>query len=173
MVCIALSPLDSYSHQRRLLQSNLALVGLGIAAVGFAGRYIMRQAPGMAQKLAEAVKTLPTSESFATSKYYKGGFDPKMNKREAALILGVSPTASKTKVRLKNSMDVMPAGAHIFLAFKYFRSRMPTRRLCWQTIQIAAAHPILRQRSMRQKTSWTVASECHGTGFWVFVCWCK
>ena len=42
----------------------------------------------------EAMKTMPTmpkldSESWANSKYYKGGFDPKMNKREAALILGI------------------------------------------------------------------------------------
>lgn len=29
------------------------------------------------------------AESVATSKYYKGGFDPKMNRREAALILGM------------------------------------------------------------------------------------
>ena len=29
------------------------------------------------------------SESWANSKYHKGGFDPKMNKREAALILGI------------------------------------------------------------------------------------
>lgn len=27
------------------------------------------------------------------------GFDPKMNKREASLILGVSPSASKTKIK--------------------------------------------------------------------------
>ncbi len=48
----------------------------------------------MAQKMEEAMKTMPTmpkldSESWANSKYYKGGFDPKMNKREAALILGM------------------------------------------------------------------------------------
>jgi hypothetical protein len=45
----------------------------------------------MAQKMEEAVKTMPKladSQSWANSKYYKGGFDPKMNKREAALILG-------------------------------------------------------------------------------------
>lgn len=49
----------------------------------------------------EAFKNLPKfdAESLANSKYYRGGFDPKMNKREAALILGVSPTASKIKVR--------------------------------------------------------------------------
>lgn len=52
----------------------------------------------MSQKFTEAMKSFPTAESLATSKYYRGGFDAKMNKREAALILGVSPTAPKTKV---------------------------------------------------------------------------
>lgn len=79
-------------------QSNVILAGLGLAAVGFAGRYIMRRAPQMSQKLNEAMKAFPTAESLATSKYYRGGFEAKMNKREAALILGVSPTAPKTKV---------------------------------------------------------------------------
>lgn len=38
----------------------------------------------------EALKNLPKfdAESMANAKYYKGGFDPKMNRREAALILG-------------------------------------------------------------------------------------
>lgn len=55
----------------------------------------------MSQKMAEAMKNLPKldAESLANSKYYKGGFDPKMNKREASLILGVSPSASKTKIK--------------------------------------------------------------------------
>lgn len=61
----------------------------------------MKQVPNMASKMTEALKTLPKfdAESLASSKYYKGGFDPKMNKREASLILGVSPTASKLKVK--------------------------------------------------------------------------
>lgn len=79
------------------LQSSLVLAGVGLAVVGFAGRYLLRQAPGMSQKLSEAMKSFP-AESLATSKYYKGGFDLKMSKREAALILGISPTSSKTKV---------------------------------------------------------------------------
>lgn len=74
------------------------MAGLGLAAVGFTGRYLLRRAPQMSEKFAEAVKSFPTAESFATSKYYRGGFDAKMNKREAALILGVSPTAPKIKV---------------------------------------------------------------------------
>lgn len=71
-----------------------------MAAIGFAGRYILRQMPNASTKFAEAMKNLPKfdTESLANSKYYKGGFEPKMSKREAALILGVSPTANKSKV---------------------------------------------------------------------------
>jgi DnaJ homolog subfamily C member 19 len=79
----------------------LILAGLTAAAVGFGGRYILRQVPNASAKMAEAMKNLPKfdAESMANSKYYRGGFEPKMSKREAALILGISPTASKTKVK--------------------------------------------------------------------------
>lgn len=83
-----------------LQASSVILAGLGMAAVGFAGRYLLRQMPNASTRFAEAVKNLPKfdTESLANSKYYKGGFEPKMTKREASLILGVSPTASKAKV---------------------------------------------------------------------------
>lgn len=73
-----------------------------MAAIGFAGRYILKQIPNASTKFTEAIKNLPKfdAESLANSKYYKGGFEPKMTKREASLILGVSPTASKAKVCL-------------------------------------------------------------------------
>lgn len=88
--------------------SSLVVAGLGLAAVGFAGRHLMRTMPNMAQKMTEAMKSLPKfdAESLATSKYYKGGFDPKMNKREAALILGISPMASKQKVNFFNNLFI-------------------------------------------------------------------
>lgn len=77
------------------------MAGLTAAAVGFGGRYLMRQMPNAGAKMAEAMKNMPKfdSESLANSKYYRGGFESKMSKREAALILGVSPTASKQKVK--------------------------------------------------------------------------
>jgi len=61
----------------------------------------MRQLPNVAKTMNEAMKNLPKfdAESMANSKYYKGGFDSKMNRREAALILGISPTANKSKVK--------------------------------------------------------------------------
>ena len=94
----------------------MVLAGLGLAAVGFAGRYALKQMPQMTQKVAEAMKSLPKfdAESLATSKYYKGGFDPKMNKREASLILGVSPTASKIKVRHYYLLFVSVSYKHTF-----------------------------------------------------------
>ncbi|XP_058802814.1 mitochondrial import inner membrane translocase subunit TIM14 [Phymastichus coffea] len=81
--------------------ASMVLAGLGLAAVGFAGRYVLKQMPILSQKMAEAVKNMPKldTQSLANSKYYKGGFEQKMSRREAALILGCSPTASKAKVK--------------------------------------------------------------------------
>lgn len=81
--------------------AGLIVTGLGLAAVGFAGRYIVRQMPQVTRTVNEAIKNLPKfdADSVANSKYYKGGFDAKMNRREAALILGISPSANKTKVK--------------------------------------------------------------------------
>ena len=53
--------------------------------------------PQMATKMSEVMKTLPINEN---SRYYKGGFEQKMTRREASLILGVSPTASKAKIKV-------------------------------------------------------------------------
>ncbi|KRF85194.1 mitochondrial import inner membrane translocase subunit TIM14 isoform X1 [Drosophila virilis] len=88
-------------HQLHKMTSSIILAGLGVAAVGFAGKHLLRRMPQMTSKFNEALKNLPKfdAESMANAKYYKGGFDPKMNKREAALILGVSPSASKLKVK--------------------------------------------------------------------------
>ncbi|KDR14095.1 mitochondrial import inner membrane translocase subunit TIM14 [Zootermopsis nevadensis] len=83
------------------MASSVILAGLGLAAMGFAGRYIIRAVPGMSQKMSDTMKAFPKIDpsSFANNKYYKGGFEPKMTRREASLILGISPTASKMKVK--------------------------------------------------------------------------
>nr|SVE76182.1 EOG090X0MNL [Daphnia hispanica] len=80
--------------------SSAIVVGLGLAALGFAGRTILRSAPTMTTKFNEILKQFPMdSESLLGSRYYKGGFDAKMSKREASLILGISPTANKIRVK--------------------------------------------------------------------------
>ncbi|KAK0180015.1 hypothetical protein PV327_005701 [Microctonus hyperodae] len=83
------------------MATTAILAGMGIAAIGFGGKYIMRSMPTLSKKMSEAFKTLPKldSQSLANSKYYRGGFDPTMTKREASLILGLSPTANKAKIK--------------------------------------------------------------------------
>ncbi|XP_074658134.1 mitochondrial import inner membrane translocase subunit TIM14-like [Tubulanus polymorphus] len=75
------------------MASGLILAGLGLAAVGFAGRYAFRYS----RNLQEVIKQQIVLS--APSKYYKGGFEPKMSRREAGLILGVSPNVNKSKLK--------------------------------------------------------------------------
>ncbi|XP_072370347.1 dnaJ homolog subfamily C member 15 isoform X2 [Scyliorhinus torazame] len=67
---------------------TLIAVGLSVAAAAFAGRHAFR--------LWKPVQQMIVETSF--SAYYKGGFEAKMSKREASLVLGVSPSASRTKI---------------------------------------------------------------------------
>ncbi|CAG2113631.1 unnamed protein product [Medioppia subpectinata] len=76
--------------------SSVVTAGLALAVIGFGGRAILRRSKGLGDMLS---KSLPTSGSLANSKYYRGGFDPKMNRREAGLVLGISPSANKVKVK--------------------------------------------------------------------------
>uniref|UniRef100_W5MER0 DnaJ (Hsp40) homolog, subfamily C, member 15 n=2 Tax=Lepisosteus oculatus TaxID=7918 RepID=W5MER0_LEPOC len=76
--------------------ATLITVGLGVAAAAFAGRYTFHLWKPLGQVITETAKKMPAS-SF--SSYYKGGFEQKMTRREASLILGVSPTSNKTKIR--------------------------------------------------------------------------
>ncbi|KAK7090727.1 mitochondrial import inner membrane translocase subunit TIM14-like isoform X1 [Littorina saxatilis] len=79
------------------MATGLILAGLGIAAVGFGGRYAVRYGKLAQNTIKQQLDSLPASG--VMSKYYKGGFEPKMNKREAGLIIGVSPSASKAKIK--------------------------------------------------------------------------
>lgn len=67
------------------------------------GRAVLKYAPQAAQNLEKTLSSLPkTNISFSSLtdvKYYNGGFESKMTKREAALILGISPNANKIKIR--------------------------------------------------------------------------
>ncbi|KAK3876281.1 hypothetical protein Pcinc_018935 [Petrolisthes cinctipes] len=83
------------------MASSMIVAGLGLAAVGFGARFVMRGMPTLGKKMAEAVNSFPKLDSatLANSKYYKGGFEPKMTKREAALILNISPNANTQRVR--------------------------------------------------------------------------
>ncbi|TNN55557.1 Mitochondrial import inner membrane translocase subunit TIM14 [Liparis tanakae] len=92
------------------MASSMVAVGLALAAAGFAGRYAMQAMRHMEPQVKQALQSFPktgrvmlsfelcTLQAFGGG-YYRGGFDPKMSKREASLVLGVSPTANKIKIR--------------------------------------------------------------------------
>ncbi|XP_035612640.1 dnaJ homolog subfamily C member 15-like [Oncorhynchus keta] len=90
------SNIRSETEIDKRLGGTLIAVGLGVAAAGFAGRYAFQLWKRLGQVLSQG-KKMPTS-SFS-SHHYNGGFDQKMTKKEASLILGISPTSTNSKVR--------------------------------------------------------------------------
>ncbi|KAH0624435.1 hypothetical protein JD844_031863 [Phrynosoma platyrhinos] len=76
--------------------NSMIAVGLGVAAVAFAGRYAFHLLKPLEQVFTGTARKILTA---SLSSYYKGGFEQKMNKREASLILGISPSAGKDKIR--------------------------------------------------------------------------
>ncbi|KAM0024611.1 putative Chaperone J-domain superfamily [Helianthus debilis subsp. tardiflorus] len=85
------------------------VVGLAVAGAAYAGRYSI---------LAwNAFKARPATPAFR--KFYQGGFQPQMTRREAALILGVSALdkikEAHRRVMLANHPD---AGGSHYLASK-------------------------------------------------------
>ncbi|VFV37967.1 dnaj homolog subfamily c member [Lynx pardinus] len=78
------------------LARSLIAVGLGVATLAFAGRYAFQIWKPLEQVITETAKKISTP---SLSSYYKGGFEQKMSRREASLILGISPSAGKAKIR--------------------------------------------------------------------------
>uniref|UniRef100_A0AC35U000 J domain-containing protein n=1 Tax=Rhabditophanes sp. KR3021 TaxID=114890 RepID=A0AC35U000_9BILA len=76
------------------MSSGLIAGALAVAAVGYAGKFILKNQ----RAIKKTVETLPGA-SDAFSKYYKGGFDSKMTRREAAAILGVNMTTKPNLVK--------------------------------------------------------------------------
>ncbi|XP_051567168.1 dnaJ homolog subfamily C member 15-like [Myxocyprinus asiaticus] len=90
------SNMPSETDIDKRLGGTLIAVGLGVAAAGFAGRYAFHFWRPLGQVITEAAKKMPSA---SISAYYRGGFEQKMTKREASLILGISPNSTKAKVR--------------------------------------------------------------------------
>ena len=63
--------------------TSLILAGLGIAGAAIGARVLMNSF----KQIQKTAAKLPNSPLFTS--YYKGGFAPKMTRREAGLILGM------------------------------------------------------------------------------------
>ena len=63
--------------------TSLMLAGLGIVGAAFGGRLLLQSF----RQLQKRAANIPTTAQLFSS-YYRGGFDPKMTRREAGLILG-------------------------------------------------------------------------------------
>ncbi|RUS21027.1 hypothetical protein BC937DRAFT_93811, partial [Endogone sp. FLAS-F59071] len=70
------------------------LIGVGVAAAATGGKFVL--------KAFQEYQKRPKNPSVRFTKYLKGGFDPKMNKREATLILGLRES-NITKEKLKDA----------------------------------------------------------------------
>lgn len=63
------------------MASTVVAVGLTIAAAGFAGRYVLQAMKHVEPQVKQVFQSLP--KSAFSGGYYRGGFEPKMTKREA------------------------------------------------------------------------------------------
>ncbi|VDO84883.1 unnamed protein product [Heligmosomoides polygyrus] len=72
--------------------SGLILAGVGLAAAGFGARYLLRNQAA----LKKGLEAIPGG---VFDKYHRGGFEPKMTRREAAMILGLPATAKANRIK--------------------------------------------------------------------------
>ncbi|CEI96691.1 hypothetical protein G6F70_002973 [Rhizopus microsporus] len=93
--------------------STPVIVGFAVAGAATAAR--------LGLKAFQEYQKMPKAPRL--SKFYKGGFDPKMNKREAALILGLRESQA-TKAKIKEAhrrimlLNHPDRGGSPFLALK-------------------------------------------------------
>ena len=77
------------------MTSSVVVFGLSLAGSALALRTVFRRSAPWIKRAENTMKNLTS----ANYKYYNGGFESKMTKREAALILGVSPSSTQKRFR--------------------------------------------------------------------------
>ncbi|KAJ3416991.1 carboxypeptidase Y-deficient [Chytridiales sp. JEL 0842] len=81
------------------MAATALLVGGGIAAAALVGRAAIKAAQASSSSVFKSRIVIPGPAPSNTSKFPRGGFDDKMSKREAALILGVREQVTKDKLK--------------------------------------------------------------------------
>ena len=79
--------------------SSVVFAGLSMAAMGLTGRLAASHLPKTFQMVTKSNPWVNASRAWNMAKYYKGGFEPRMTRREAGLILGISPSSSAARIR--------------------------------------------------------------------------
>ena len=77
------------------MSSTLIAIGLGLAGSAYAARALIKSAGPLGKHFEQTLKQLSSLDY----KYYRGGFEQNMSKREASLILGVPQSADKKRVQ--------------------------------------------------------------------------
>ncbi|CAJ0580737.1 unnamed protein product, partial [Mesorhabditis spiculigera] len=76
------------------MSNGLIMAGMAIAAAGFGARMLLKNRA----VIKKGLEQIPIAgEVF--DKYHRGGFEQKMSRREAAMILGVPATAKPNKIK--------------------------------------------------------------------------
>merc|ERR1712168_95648 len=77
--------------------ASLIAAGLGLAGVAYAGRFALHASKKI--NWTQVQQVIPKVPEFSLNAYYKGGFEAKMSKREAALVLGVGQGSTQQRIR--------------------------------------------------------------------------
>ncbi|CAI9589504.1 unnamed protein product, partial [Staurois parvus] len=92
--------------------------------------YILQAFKHSEPQVKQAVQTLL---KFAFARYYNGRFEPKMTKREEALVLGVSPTTTKTKIREAHRQIMLlnhpDKGGSPYIGYKFVQRALTVIRM--------------------------------------------
>lgn len=100
--------LYNHFHSSRLNQLNSTVIGIGVGliAAGVAGKYLLDAIPSRHASKITVDPNSPNNQSsnswmseWFSKNFYDGGFEEKMSKREAALILGVRESASVERIK--------------------------------------------------------------------------
>ncbi|KAI3382654.1 hypothetical protein SNEBB_005397 [Seison nebaliae] len=81
------------------MSTIVIISGIGLAAVGIAGSLLTKNSKLITNIFSKVQLPEISKEALANAKYYRGGFETKMSRREASLILGISPHAHKNRVK--------------------------------------------------------------------------
>ncbi|CAG8592772.1 12812_t:CDS:10 [Ambispora leptoticha] len=95
---------EGYGEIERLLRdaSTPILIGLGVTIAALTGRHLIKKFPQIAKNAQNPLSYIKSSRTPMYKQLYMGGFEQKVDKKEALLILGLKPNGLN-KAKLKDA----------------------------------------------------------------------